>query len=188
MNDAEKAYVLAFDELNVIVDESIANANGDVKKVKEDFLDFLIAAYQLGVQAVGYALGETSGFGVDLLEEALYLKIEGLTFEDRVEEHYESGDYEKLKTLAESEFHRVYNTAVQNTAKQWQTVKNEPLRKQWVTMKDDRVRDTHVYIDDMIISINEDFYTFDGDHAPAPGMFKQAKNNVNCRCHITILR
>ena len=28
------------------------------------------------------------------------------------------------------------------------------------------------------------FYTYDGDHASAPGLFELAENNVNCRCEL----
>jgi hypothetical protein len=56
--------------------------------------------------------------------------------------------------------------------------------KTWVTMMDDRVRDTHDYLEGETVGIGEDFYTYDGDHASAPGLFELAENNVNCRCEL----
>ena len=51
-------------------------------------------------------------------------------------------------------------------------------------MADEKVRDTHQYLELMTVDIDEDFYTYDGDHASAPGMFELAQNNVNCRCEL----
>lgn len=52
-------------------------------------------------------------------------------------------------------------------------------------MEDDKVRDTHDYLEGMSVGIDEEFYTYDGDHALYPGGFENAQNNVNCRCFLT---
>lgn len=49
---------------------------------------------------------------------------------------------------------------------------------------DEKVRDTHQYLEGMTVGIDEDFWTYDNDHASAPGMFEFAENNVNCRCEL----
>ena len=59
--------------------------------------------------------------------------------------------------------------------------------KRWQTMMDDRVRDTHSYLEGMEVPYNEDFWTYDSDHAPAPGMFNRPENNINCRCVVEVI-
>ena len=49
-------------------------------------------------------------------------------------------------------------------------------------MMDDRVRDSHDYLLGQTVGIDEDFYTWDGAHAPAPGMFGVPEEDINCRC------
>ena len=62
------------------------------------------------------------------------------------------------------------------------------VNKRWQTMMDDRVRDTHSYLQSMEVPFDEDFWTYDGDHAPAPGMFERPENNINCRCIVEVIR
>ena len=56
------------------------------------------------------------------------------------------------------------------------------LTKTWKSMKDDKVRDTHDYLDGMTVGFDEDFYTYNGDHAKYPGLFGVPEEDVNCRC------
>lgn len=81
--------------------------------------------------------------------------------------------------IAETEMHRIANTAALDTA-----VFAGAKTKTWVTMLDDRVRDTHEYLEGETVGIRDDFYTFDGDHAVAPGLFSLPENNINCRCEL----
>lgn len=81
--------------------------------------------------------------------------------------------------IAETETHRDANTAALETA-----TRAGATSKTWVTMLDDRVRDTHNYLEGVTVSINEDFYTFGGAHAQAPGMFGVPEEDVNCRCEL----
>lgn len=61
-----------------------------------------------------------------------------------------------------------------------------PLSKTWVTMLDEKVRDTHQYLEGMTVPLDDEFYTYDGDHAQAPGGFTAAQNNCGCRCMLDI--
>ena len=90
-----------------------------------------------------------------------------------------NGSVDDLIRIAETEVHRDANESALATAK-----KAGATRKTWVTMMDEKVRDTHQYLEMMTVGINEDFYTYDGDHASAPGLFDLAENNVNCRCEL----
>ena len=86
---------------------------------------------------------------------------------------------EAIIRIAETEMHRDANTAALETAR-----KAGAKNKTWITMMDEKVRDTHQYLEGMTVGIDEDFWTYDNDHAPAPGMFEFAENNVNCRCEL----
>jgi hypothetical protein len=50
---------------------------------------------------------------------------------------------------------------------------------------DDRVRDTHDPLEGVTVDWDEEFYTWDNDHAPYPGAFEKPENSVNCRCWLT---
>jgi uncharacterized protein with gpF-like domain len=60
--------------------------------------------------------------------------------------------------------------------------------KRWQTMEDDRVRDTHSYLQGMVVPFDADFYTYDSDHAPFPGLFTLPENNIGCRCVVEVIR
>lgn len=86
---------------------------------------------------------------------------------------------EAIIRIAETEMHRDANTAALDTAK-----KAGATSKTWITMLDDRVRDTHDYLEGVTVGIDEEFYTYSGDHAPAPGMFGVPEEDINCRCEL----
>jgi hypothetical protein len=107
-------------------------------------------------------------------------RISGKTWRERVEEYFANGgSVDDLIRIAETETHRDANESALNTAR-----RAGAKTKTWVTMADEKVRDTHQYLELMTVDIDEDFYTYDGDHASAPGMFELAQNNVNCRCEL----
>lgn len=164
-------YLLAVDEIhqNVSVKKSL-------EEIKDDFFDFLVDAYLFGVDNVNEMLGTNDRADLDEIEEALFFLIDGETYEDRIEKHYAAADQAGMEMLAESEFHRVYNTGAENTA-----LRNHAW-KEWLTMLDDKVRDTHSYLEGEMVPVGEEFYTFDGDHALYPGGFQTAQNNAGCRC------
>ena len=110
-------------------------------------------------------------------DEAIYRKIDGKDFSQRVMEHAEKGDAESIIRVAETDGHRVYNTGGENGAK-----KAGATSKTWRTMMDERVRSTHDPLEGLTVGIDERFYTWDGDSARFPGDFADVQNNANCRC------
>ena len=88
-------------------------------------------------------------------------------------------DKEKLERMIECEANRCFNSGVLEAGK------GENVTKTWETMEDERVRDTHWFLQGKTIPFGEEFVTFDGDSALAPGMFQEAENNVNCRCWVS---
>ena len=177
-------YKAAFDELNILTQATYLQSAGDKKKVSDDFLSFLINAYLLGTQTVSKMLNTDLKPNVDRMDEVIYLMIDGKTFEDRVAEHMNADDLSGLQTLAESEYHRVFNAAEKDGADSYRNSTGLQVVKKWITMLDDKVRATHDYLEGAEVALDEEFFTYDGDHAPYPGGFEKAENNVNCRCFI----
>lgn len=187
MNDTFSAYITAFDELNILTSTSYYSASGKdmtskVTQIADDVLSLLIRAYQQGIKATADMLTYDLTVDIDYMEEAIYEVIDGKTFEDRIADHVKAGDLSGLQTLVESEYHRVFNTAEEDGANEFQLTKGLAVSKKWVTVRDELVRDTHKYLEGMRVALDEEFYTFDGDHASRPGEFTKAENNVNCRC------
>ena len=91
-----------------------------------------------------------------------------------------------LVALVESEYHRVYNAAEQDGATDYVNNDGFGVTKNWITVKDADVRETHKYLEGQSVALEEEFFTFDGDHAPYPGKFTRAENNVNCRCIVRL--
>ena len=130
-------------------------------------------------------LGYSPTVDVGRMEEAIYFLIDGKTFEDRIADHVSANDLTGLQALVRSEYHRVFNAAEMDGAIEFQTRTGTRVTKTWCTMLDEKVRDTHDYLEAITVPLNEDFYTWDGDHAPAPGGFEKAENNCGCRCVLT---
>ena len=184
------ASVMPFDELNKLTlqirerfgDQPLPTKNN--QQIKEDVLDMLLDFFLLS-----YAMGNTvtnanlNGDWIPTTEDALKTvnkKVADKTWTERVEEYFSSGGTgDDLVRIAETEMHRDANEAALKTA-----MEAGATRKTWATMLDDRVRETHDYLEGETVGIDEDFYTYDGDHAPAPGLFELAENNVNCRCEL----
>lgn len=183
------SYTAALDELNLLMTTSYYTAEGDeaerIKRIADDLLSFLVNAYTLGTSHASAMLGTELAVNLDEMEEAIFTVIDGKTFEDRVADHVRSESPGRLVTLAESEYHRVYNHAVDDGGKLYANMGN-PVTKTWYTVGDERVRDTHDYLEGVTVPVGTDFYTFDGDHAAYPGGFQQVENNANCRCIVLL--
>lgn len=178
--------ILPFDELNRF-EATLRERFADGKLVKEDeediideMLDLFLLAYAKGNSVTNANLSSDWMPTVDDVMKVVDERVAGKTWRERVEEYFSSGgSVDDLVRIAETETHRDANTAAYETAK-----KAGAKTKTWVTMLDDKVRETHDYLEGMTVGIDEDFYTYDGDHASAPGLFELAENNVNCRCEL----
>lgn len=180
------ASILPFDELNRF-DTEIRERFGKEKLQKRDeediidmFLDLFLLAYAMGNSVTNDNLSSNYAPSVDDVIKVVDAKVAGKTWRERVEDYFANGGTgEDLARIADTETHRIANTAALDTAR-YAGARN----KTWVTMMDDRVRDTHDYLEGETVGIDDDFYTYDGDHASAPGLFELAENNVNCRCEL----
>lgn len=191
MDEVIANYILAFDEINAMTAYSYQTADNlsateKSKQIADDILSMLIGAYRLGIQSASTMLDYDLSLDIDLMYAAIFTIIEGKTFEDRVLDHVIKSDLSGLQTLAESEYHRVYNTAIEDGGMKFICKGNVGAIKTWSTVNDDKVRETHTYLEGQSVSIWSEFYTIDGDHALYPGGFTKAQNNINCRCVIIL--
>ena len=164
----EFAYMLGFDR-----------AREELGVIAEDLTPFLPSDYL--DTPIGYAT-ETPELPKDYnqrMSETVNKEIAGKTYADRVLEHAELGDAQSILKVAETDGNRVCNSGGLLGAR------GLAATKTWETMQDDRVRETHDYLQSMTVPIDEDFYTFDGDHAPCPGGFEDVNNNAGCRCFLS---
>lgn len=186
---------LEFDEVERLVAASILKAGSDAvpeeideemlkrtpeDDIIEDLFDILVLAYDRGVRDANDMLGTSIMSDISRMNDALEYMIGGKTFKDRAREHIRDENPDRLIALAESEYHRVYNTGSFDTASAAGGGKG--IQKKWLTMLDDRVRSTHDFLEGVTVPLGEKFNTFDGDSALYPGGFENAENNVNCRC------
>ena len=190
MDEVISSYLTALDELNVLTSTSYQMAGGDysarVNQIVDDVLSFLINAYALGIRNAGIMLDHELSVNVDKMQDAIFMVIEGKTFADRVADHVGGNDLGGLKNLVESEYHRVYNAAVYDGGRDYIGNGGFRVSKNWITVRDDKVRETHSYLEGQSVPLEEEFFTFDGDHAAYPGGFTKAENNANCRCVVRL--
>ena len=180
--------VLPIDELNIL--EARLEASFGKKPLRdgvlgeEDVLDMMLdlflLAYANGNSITNDNLASDWKPDLDEVMAVIDKKVAGKTWRDRVKEYFDGeGTVEDIFRIADTEAHRIANRAMLDTAK-----KAGASKKTWVTMLDDRVRETHDYLEGVTVGIDDDFITYDGDSAPAPGQFSKAQNNVNCRCEL----
>ena len=97
MDEVVSRYTLALDELNVLTSTSYYNAVSEdttamINQIADDFLSFLINAYTMGIDSASIMLDHEMTVDVDDMHEAIYLIIDGKTFEDRVADHVLNND------------------------------------------------------------------------------------------------
>lgn len=150
------------------------------KEEQEDsLLDLLIMAYVFGTDDVSQSLGEEIKPNVDKMNDSIYKNIAGETWVERLQK---AETKEEIERIFVTESHRVFSDG------QWDSANGRATHKIWHTQEDDKVRDTHWYIDNLKVGINDYFYTLDGDRALRPYGFEYAENNVNCRCYLEYSR
>ena len=179
--------ILPMDELNRLEVEIRDRFGDEHLKFDDDYedvidmmLDLFLLAYAMGNSVTNESLSSNYQPSVDEVMSVVDAKVAGETWRERVEGYFENGGTgADLARIADTEMHRIANTAAFDTAKRAGATK-----KTWVTMLDNRVREEHQYLEGQTIDIDDEFYTYDGDHASAPGLFTLAQNNVNCRCEL----
>ena len=180
---------MPFDELNAFIerlrtryaDGQLPQGNkAEEEDIIDELLDLFLLAYAMGNSVTNENLSSDWIPPVDEVMEVVDAKVAGETWRERVEDYFANGgSVDDLVRVAETETHRDANTAALDAAK-----RAGATSKTWITMMDDRVRDSHDYLLGQTVGIDEDFYTWDGAHAPAPGMFGVPEEDCNCRCEL----
>lgn len=182
------ASILPFDELNrfnkdiraKFGDARLEDRREEEEDIIDELLDLFLLAYAMGNSVTNDNLSSDYAPSVDEVMKVVDAKVAGQTWRERVEEYFANGGTgADIARIADTEMHRIANTAALDTAKY-----AGAKYKTWATMLDGKVRDTHDYLEGETVGIDEDFFTYDGDHASAPGLFELAENNVNCRCEL----
>lgn len=159
----------------------------DCEDIIDELLDLFLLAYADGVTATNTELGTDAVPPADSADAAINAVIAGETWRQRVLDYYENGgSLYDIQRIAETDATRIYNTGALDAV--MANGNGSGVNKRWVTMMDDRVRDTHSYLEGMTVPFDAEFWTYDGDHASAPGMFMLPENNINCRCIVEVIR
>ena len=187
--------ILPIDEINAMEDKLKVHFNDegkiksrqDAEDIIDELLDLFLLSYANGATATNTELGTAVMPPVDAVEAAVYAPVAGETWRDRVMGYYETGgSMFDITRIAETDATRIYNQGAVDAV-----IANGlegSTSKRWRTMQDDRVRDTHDYLEGMVVPFGSRFYTYDGDSADYPGGFALPENNVNCRCAVEVIR
>ena len=153
-------------------------------EAEDEVEDLLLMAWALGEEEFYDMTGERAMFDSGYVRNVLDDDIAGKTYRDRIREYVETGDQDAIKRVNDTEFHRIFETAKYDSALRVDT----NVGKRWSTMLDDRVRDTHDYLEGVVVPLDAKFYTYDGDSALYPGGFSTAENNCGCRCVLEYIK
>ena len=186
-----ESIVMNWDELNLLRSSvydlvSAYRKSKDRKEVDHwcDYMEFVLCLiYDYGWKDAEQIVGIVP-FRDGLDDKCVNLDIKGETWRDRIRQQLDEDSLDGILRIIDTEAHRDYNTGVYDAGKE-SGIKG--IKKQWQTMMDDRVRDTHSYLQNTIVGLDDVFYTFDGDSARFPGDFSLPENNVNCRCGISLI-
>ena len=182
--------LMDWDELHIIREDAVRFIREAMQKKPEkktvdgfcDYLEFVLCLiYAYGWKDAEEMIG-TVPFRDGLDDKAVNLEIKGETYRDRVRKQVDDLSEDGLLKIIDTEAHRDYNTGIYDAG----STSGKRLKKKWNTMKDWKVRETHEFLEGMIVGLNDRFYTDDGDSALAPGGFALPENNVGCRCWITL--
>ena len=180
--------ILPFDELNALGANIVSRFNGaqlqqnskDEEDIIDELLDLFLLAYAQANEVTNANLSSDWTPTLDDVMKTIDKTVAGKTWRERVKGYFANGGTgADIVRIADTEMHRIANTAALETAK-----RGGAKSKTWATMLDDRVREQHEWLEGVTVGIDEDFYTDDGDHASAPGLFTLPENNVNCRCEL----
>ena len=182
------ASILPMDELNALESSIVEQFKGeqlqqnrkDEEDIIDELLDLFLLAYAQANEVTNANLASNWQPELDDVMKTVDEKVAGKTWKERVKDYFANGGTgADIVRIAETEMHRIANTAALETARH-----GGATSKTWATMLDDKVRETHDYLEGVTVGIDDDFITFDGDRASAPGLFSLAENNVNCRCEL----
>ena len=176
----------AINALEIKADEALKQArSGDFRAEVDKYIDEVTELfemdYMLGAADASMQIGQSIDPDVDQMSSAVNKEIAGKNYIERIEEYFRTGTPYDIARVVATDAHRIYNTAIFDSAKNAGATK-----KTWRTMTDPFVRDTHDYLEGVTVGIDEEFYTYNGDHAYFPGQFGVAEEDINCRCWVEV--
>lgn len=206
LNKHEQKFIAKFDELEQIT-LGFFEAESKDEAISE-FEDVLIEAYLLGFQSAKEMLGFSDNVK-PRVDSVLGYEYQGETIGSKFANYYDTKDTESIKRLLDSEYHRMYNKGLFDTADDYiykeikqgeqggmtispyvstpsRITPEKDVYKTWITMGDEKVRETHQFLEGVSVRLWDRFYTIDGDSARYPGDFALARNNSRCRCGIRL--
>lgn len=196
-SEGEKLYIAEFDEINRLGDylyEEYTSGKRTTVEINAILSDIFVSAFLRGILVAFTDLGidvESDEYAYyksllddsNVAEQSVNQEIDGKTYQERVEEHLLNLDGESsIQKIVETEVHRNMNNAIYDVGNVIQE-SGTPIYKTWRTMLDDRVRDSHDYLEGTKLEIDEEFYTYNGNHTLFPGQFGVGEEDVNCRCY-----
>lgn len=204
--------ILDFDELHRLVDASLKTESED--EFIQTVRNLLQSAYERAVLDIDEEFEFLFVGYPEMLEKALEKPTQGITWEERIRSWYkgenpnggntlpseshnsknaergessnDSPETAAIQRVVETEYHRMFNAGVYDSATAMQEATGKTVYKRWDTALDDRVRETHIYLEGDKKPLDEAFFTFDGDSAMYPGGFTLPQNNCGCRCQLEI--
>lgn len=152
-----------------------------VDKYIDEVTELFEMDFMLGVQDASLQIGVGVDLNYEDIKAALDRKIDGKDYKERLNDYFANGTPYDIARVVATDAHRIYNEALFEAGK-----KGGATQKTWHTMLDPRVRDSHDYLEGVTVGIDEEFYTYNGNHTYYPGQFGVAEEDINCRCWVTL--
>ena len=148
----------------------------DAEEIIDELLDLFLLSYAMGVDSIGVEPPP-----LDMVNDTLYKRIKGKTWEERVWDYYDNGGtlYD-IARIASTEAHRDANEAAYDTA-----VRAGAKSKTWHCMMLPTSRDEHVWLDGVNAPIDGYFYDSTGARTQYPGQWGIPELDINCLCWLT---
>lgn len=184
------ASILPFDELNRFTESlrerffgvaNITERKVDEEDIIDEMLDLFLLAYAMGNTVTNDNLSSDWKPSSDEVMGVVDAEVANRTWRERVEDYFSNGgSVDDLVRIAETETHRITNSAALDTAKE-----AGATTKTWHCMMLPTSRDTHIYLDGVTAPIDGEFYSFKGGSTQFPGQWGIAEEDVNCLCWLS---
>ena len=147
----------------------------DCEDIIDELLDLFLLSYAMGADSVGVEQP------LENVQDTLYKRIKGKTWEDRVWDYYDNGGtlYD-IARIASTEAHRDANAAAFDAARAAGKTK-----KVWHCMMLDTSRDDHIWLDGVSAPLDGYFYAPGGERTLYPGEWGVPEQDCNCLCWLT---
>lgn len=174
-----------FDELNILKSQfEAAEQDPEGKKQRKGYYidevtDLFVLAYIYGTDELNKELGTDIQPDTQEMRAVIEERFDGKNYIDRLNDYFENGTTYDIERVLYTDAHRIYNAAKFTGAK-----KAGAKFKTWRTQLDPLVRDSHDYLEGVRVGIDDEFYTYNGNHTMYPAQFSIPEEDINCRCWV----